>query len=82
MTKPVLIAGAGVIGCLLAHVLKKHQIPFKILEKSPGFRKIPYRTVALTKDSIHFLNSIDKNLDLNEWTTPVQKMELFHKKKW
>ena len=79
MTKPVLIAGAGVIGCLLAHVLKKHDIPYKILEKSPGFKKIPYRTVALTKDSIHFLNSIDKNLDLNEWTTPVQKMELFHK---
>ena len=79
MSKPVIIAGAGIIGCLLGHVLKKHSIPFKILEKSTEFKKIPHRTVALTKESIHFLNSIDKSLDLNKWTTPVSKMELYHK---
>ena len=79
MPKPVIIAGAGIIGCLLGHVLKKHSIPFKILEKSTEFKKIPYRTVALTKESIHFLNSIEKSLDLNKWTTPVSKMELYHK---
>jgi 2-polyprenyl-6-methoxyphenol hydroxylase-like FAD-dependent oxidoreductase len=79
MSKPVLIAGAGVVGCLLGHVLKKHNIPFKILEQSSAFKKIPYRTVALTKDSILFLNTLDKSLDLNDWTTPVEKMELFHK---
>ena len=79
MSKPVIIAGAGIIGCLLGHVLKKYNIPFKILEKSTEFKKIPHRTVALTKESIHFLNSIDKSLDLNKWTTPVTKMELYHK---
>ena len=79
MIKPVVIAGAGLIGCILGHVLKKHDIPFVIMEKSQEFKEIPHRTVALTKDSILFLNALDKNLDLNKWSTPVKKMELYHK---
>ena len=34
MSKQVVIVGAGVVGCLIAKVLKKHDIPFKILEKN------------------------------------------------
>ena len=73
MSKEVVIVGAGVVGCLIAQVLKKHNIPFKILEKSIEVRKDPRRTVALTSDSIKFLNSLQKDLDLNAWATPVHK---------
>ena len=79
MSKEVLIVGAGVVGCLIAKVLKKHDIQFKILEKSKEIRKDPRRTVALTSDSIKFLNSLDKELDLNAWSTPVKKMHLYQK---
>ena len=50
MSKPIVIAGAGVIGCLLGMILKKRDIPFIILEKNKELKKIPFRTVALTKD--------------------------------
>ena len=39
MQKEVLIAGAGVIGCLLGKVLKKKNISFKILEKTLNLLK-------------------------------------------
>ena len=38
MSKQVVIVGAGVVGCLIAKVLKKHDIPFKILEKNKEIR--------------------------------------------
>ena len=79
MSKEVLIAGAGIVGCLIAKVLKKHNIPFKILEKNIEARKDPRRTVALTRDSIKFLNSLQNDLDLNAWATPVHKMHLYQK---
>ena len=79
MSKQVVIVGAGVIGCLIAKVLKKHDIPFKILEKNKEIRKDPRRTVALTSDSIKFLNSLEKELDLNAWATPVERMHLYQK---
>ena len=77
MQKEVLIAGAGVIGCLLGKVLKKKNISFKILEKGSQPFKNPSRTVALTSDSIRFLNTVDSKLDLNAWATPVNSMNLF-----
>ncbi len=77
MQKEVLIAGAGVIGCLLGKVLKKKNISFKILEKKSQPFKNPSRTVALTSDSIRFLNTVDSKLDLNAWATPVNNMNLF-----
>ena len=77
MQKEVLIAGAGVIGCLLGKSLKKKNISFKILEKNPQPFKNPSRTVALTSDSIRFLNTVDSKLDLNAWATPVNSMNLF-----
>ena len=77
MSKPIVIAGAGVIGCLLGMILKKRDIPFIILEKNKELKKIPFRTVALTKDTILFLNSLDKQIDINKWATPVSKMELY-----
>ena len=52
MSKPIVIAGAGIIGCLLGMILKKRDIPFVILEKNKELKKIPFRTVALTKDTI------------------------------
>ena len=79
MSREVVIAGAGVVGCLIAKVLKKHNIPFKILEKNPEAKKDPRRTVALTRDSIKFLNSLQNDLDLNAWATPVHKMHLYQK---
>ena len=79
MSKQVVIVGAGVVGCLIAKVLKKHDIPFKILEKNKEIRKDPRRTVALTSDSIKFLNSLEKELDLNAWATPVERMHLYQK---
>ena len=79
MSKEVVIVGAGAVGCLIAKVLKKHNIPFKILEKSSEVRKDPRRTIALTRDSIRFLNSLEKELDLNAWATPVEKMHLYQK---
>ena len=79
MSREVVIAGAGVVGCLIAKVLKKHKIPFKILEKNPEAKKDPRRTVALTRDSIKFLNSLQNDLDLNAWATPVHKMHLYQK---
>ena len=79
MSKEVVIVGAGVVGCLIAKVLKKHDIPFKILEKNKEIRKDPRRTVALTSDSIKFLNSLEKELDLNAWATPVERMHLYQK---
>ena len=79
MSREVVIAGAGVVGCLIAKVLKKHNIPFKILEKNPEAKKGPRRTVALTRDSIKFLNSLQNDLDLNAWATPVHKMHLYQK---
>ena len=48
MSREVVIAGAGVVCCLIAKVLKKHNIPFKILEKNPEAKKDPRRTVALS----------------------------------
>ena len=48
MSKPIVIAGAGIIGCLLGMILKKRDIPFVILEKNKELKKIPFRTVALT----------------------------------
>ena len=77
MSKPIVIAGAGVIGCLLGMILKKRDIPFIILEKNKELKKIPFRTVALTKDTVLFLNSLDKKIDINKWATPVSKMELY-----
>ena len=77
MVKPIVIAGAGVIGCLLGMILKKRDIPFIILEKNKKLKKIPFRTVALTKDTVLFLNSLDKKIDINKWATPVSKMELY-----
>ena len=77
MSKPIVIAGAGVIGCLLGMILKKRDIPFIILEKNKELKKIPFRTVALTKDTVLFLNSRDKKIDINKWATPVSKMELY-----
>ena len=77
MSKPIVIAGAGIIGCLLGMILKKRDIPFVILEKNKELKKIPFRTVALTKDTILFLNSLDKKIDINRWATPVSKMELY-----
>ena len=77
MSKPIVIAGAGIIGCLLGMILKKRDIPFVILEKNKKLKKIPFRTVALTKDTILFLNSLDKKIDINRWATPVSKMELY-----
>ena len=77
MSKPIVIAGAGVIGCLLGMILKKRNIPFIILEKNKELKKIPFRTVALTKDTVLFLNSLDKKIDINKWATPVSKMELY-----
>ena len=77
MQKEVLIAGAGVIGCLLGKVLKKKNISFKILEKNSQPFRNPSRTVALTSDSIRFLNTVDSKLDLNAWATPVNSMNLF-----
>ena len=77
MVKPIVIAGAGVIGCLLGMILKKRNIPFIILEKNKELKKIPFRTVALTKDTVLFLNSLDKKIDINKWATPVSKMELY-----
>ena len=41
MTKPVVIAGAGVIGCILGHVLKKHDIPFCNNGKKSGIQRDP-----------------------------------------
>ena len=79
MSREVVIAGAGVVGCLIAKVLKKYNIPFKILEKNSEARKDPRRTVALTRDSIKFLNSLQNDLDLNAWATPVHKMHLYQK---
>ncbi len=79
MSKEAIIVGAGVVGCLIAKVLKKHNIPFKILEKNTEVRKDSRRTIALTRDSIKFLNSLEKQLDLNAWATPVQKMHLYQK---
>ena len=79
MSREVVIAGAGVVGCLIAKVLRKHNIPFKILEKNTEARKDPRRTVALTRDSIKFLNSLQNDLDLNAWATPVHKMHLYQK---
>ena len=77
MQKEVLIAGAGVIGCLLGKVLKKKNISFKILEKNSQPFRNPSRTVALTSDSIRFLNIVDSKLDVNAWATPVNSMNLF-----
>ena len=77
MSKPIVIAGAGVIGCLLGMILKKRDIPFIILEKNKELKKIPFRTVALTKDTVLFLNSLDKKIDINRWATPVNRMELY-----
>ncbi len=77
MSKPIVIAGAGVIGCLLGMLLKKRDIPFIILEKNKELKKIPFRTVALTKDTVLFLNSLDKKIDINRWATPVNRMELY-----
>ena len=77
MSKPIVIIGAGVIGCLLGMILKKRDIPFTILEKNKELKKIPYRTVALTKDTVLFLNSLDKKIDINRWATPVSRMELY-----
>ena len=77
MSKPIVIAGAGVIGCLLGMILKKRDIPFIILEKNKELKKIPFRTVALTKDTVLFLNSLDKKIDINKWATPVSKIELY-----
>ena len=77
MSKPIVIAGAGIIGCLLGMILKKRDIPFIILEKNKELKKIPFRTVALTKDTVLFLNSLDKKIDINKWATPVSKMELY-----
>ena len=77
MSKPIVIAGAGVIGCLLGMILKKRDIPFIILEKNKELKKIPFRTVALTKDTVLFLNALDKKIDINKWATPVSKMELY-----
>ena len=77
MSKPIVIVGAGIIGCLLGMILKKRDIPFVILEKNTELKKIPFRTVALTKDTILFLNSLDKQIDINKWATPVSKMELY-----
>ena len=39
MSKPIVIAGAGVIGCLLGMILKKRDIPFTILEKNKELNK-------------------------------------------
>tara|TARA_Y100000817_G_scaffold23228_1_gene16784 strand:- start:2182 stop:3216 length:1035 start_codon:yes stop_codon:yes gene_type:complete len=58
-------------------ILKKRDIPFIILEKNKELKKIPFRTVALTKDTVLFLNSLDKKIDINKWATPVSKMELY-----
>ena len=77
MSKPIVIAGAGVIGCLLGMILKKRDIPFIILEKNKELKKNPFRTVALTKDTVLFINSLDKKIDINKWATPVSKMELY-----
>ena len=77
MSKPIVIAGAGVIGCLLGMILKKRDIPFIILEKNKELKKIPFRTVALTKDTVLFINSLDKKIDINKWAIPVSKMELY-----
>ena len=77
MSKPIVIAGAGVIGCLLGMILKKRDIPFIILEKNKELKKIPFRTVALTEDTVLFLNSLDKKIDINRWATPVNRMELY-----
>jgi DNA polymerase III sliding clamp (beta) subunit (PCNA family) len=60
MTQPVIIVGAGVVGSLLGKFLKQKKIPFVILEEKKSFELSPARTVALTKDSVSFLNSVDR----------------------
>lgn len=77
MTDKVLIAGSGIIGGILGKILQKNNVPFQILEKNLNFNSNPNRTVALTKESVIFLNSLDKNIDLNEWATPIKKMNLY-----
>ena len=77
MSKKVLIAGSGVNGLILAKVLQNNKVPFTIIEKNHQFFNSPDRTVALTSDSIRFLNSLDKDLDINAWSTPVHKMVLY-----
>tara|TARA_B100000674_G_C37901014_1_gene943747 strand:- start:310 stop:1404 length:1095 start_codon:yes stop_codon:yes gene_type:complete len=77
MTNKVLIAGAGIVGGILGKILKQNKVPFQIIEKEKGSRVNPNRTVALTKDSLVFLNSLDKKMDLNEWSTPIKQMKLY-----
>ncbi|MBL6819893.1 MAG: FAD-dependent monooxygenase [SAR86 cluster bacterium] len=77
MTNQILIVGSGVNGLVLAKVLQQKDIPFLILEKNSQYIKNPERTVALTEDSIRFLNTLDKNLDINAWATPVNNMLLY-----
>tara|TARA_B100000927_G_scaffold214195_1_gene174629 strand:+ start:34437 stop:35534 length:1098 start_codon:yes stop_codon:yes gene_type:complete len=73
----VLIAGAGIVGGILGKILKQNKVPFQIIEKEKGYRANPNRTVALTKESIVFLNSLDEKMDLNEWSTPIKQMKLY-----
>ena len=77
MANQILIVGSGVNGLVLAKVLQQRDIPFLILEKNSQFFENPERTVALTNDSIRFLNALDKNLDINAWATPVNNMLLY-----
>jgi len=77
MSNQILIVGSGVNGLVLAKVLQQRDIPFLILEKNSQFFENPERTVALTNDSIRFLNTLDKNLDINAWATPVNNMLLY-----
>ena len=80
MAKPVIIVGAGVVGSLLGKFLKQKKIPFVILEEKKSFELSPARTVALTKDSVSFLNSVDRKININQWGTPVKKMQLYQDK--